>query len=232
MVQVRHADGSTTIETILQRYKDYRDAKPLLTAHLGEYCSYCENDIDEMNLSVEHIEPKELTKTTGDDYYEHDWDNYLVACTMCNSQKSNCHYLPADLHLPQRDNTFLCFVYLPGGVVIVNPNLVGESKRRAQNLMNLVKLGNFPPKCSAKDKRWQYRMQVWQTATEDLTDYKSGKITVDRVITDAKSNGFWSVWFTIFKGEDDVLKRLISDFEGTCASCFDANNHYKPIARF
>ncbi len=228
---VHHASGATRSETILQTYNCYRDAKPHLTAHLGEFCSYCENNIDEMNLAVEHIEPKELSKKTGKAYYEHDWDNYLLACTMCNSQKSTRHYLPSDLHLPQNNNTFLSFVYLPGGIVQVNPNLTGQSKQHAKNLMDLTKIGNWGRNCSPKDKRWQYRSRAWQVATDCLNEYKEGKITTNRVIESAKAQGFWSIWFTIFKGEDEVLKRLISDFEGTSASCFDANNHYQPVPR-
>lgn len=58
-----------------------------------------------------------------------------------------------------------------------------------------------------------------------------GAITEDDVITNAKLIGRWSVWFTVFKGIDCILRRLISDFPGTCASCFDENNHYEPVER-
>lgn len=30
---------------------------------------------------------------------------------------------------------------------------------------------------------------------------------------------------------DDVRKALIGGFEGTCAVCFDASDHYEPIPR-
>lgn len=52
-----------------------------------------------------------------------------------------------------------------------------------------------------------------------------------KICNTVKDKGQWSIWFTVFKGIDSVRARLISDFPGTCASCFDANNHYEPIER-
>lgn len=230
-VSVLHANGTRSVEIIRQRYNPYSAAKPHLVAHLGEYCLYCENKVEEMNLAVEHIEPKALTQTKENPDYEHDWDNFLLACVMCNSHKNTQHYLPSDLHLPQNNNTYLSLSYLPGGIVQVNPALTGISKTHAENLLKMTGLGLYGTQVKSKDKRWLRRSEVWERATEDLQDYKGNKIGVDRVITDAEVNGFWSIWFTIFNGEDAVLSRLISDFKGTSASCFDANNHYQPIPR-
>ena len=61
--------------------------------------------------------------------------------------------------------------------------------------------------------------------------YVARKWDEDDVISKAKDTGHWSVWFTVFAGSDAILSRLINDFKGTCRSCFDAENHYKPIPR-
>jgi hypothetical protein len=54
---------------------------------------------------------------------------------------------------------------------------------------------------------------------------------VEDVMDKAKLTGYWSVWFTAFEGIDAVRSRLISDFPGTCADCFDAAHHYAPVPR-
>jgi hypothetical protein len=40
-------------------YTNYQNAGPDLQACLGDYCSYCERQI-ETHLAVEHIQPKSL----------------------------------------------------------------------------------------------------------------------------------------------------------------------------
>lgn len=230
-VNVLYSDGTTKPHTIRYIYKEYGEAKGPLVANMGEYCSYCENNIDEADLTVEHIEPQSLSDTTKLPYYRHHWNNFLISCRLCNSVKSKKHYLPSETHLPHNNNTFLSLSYLTGGIVMVNPMLTGKSKQHAENLVMMTGLNRFGSNCSPKDKRWIYRNRVWNIALTDLQDYVNKKITVERVIKDAKAHGFWSVWFTLFKGQDLVLKRLITDFEGTCTTCFDASNHYEPISR-
>jgi hypothetical protein len=51
------------------------------------------------------------------------------------------------------------------------------------------------------------------------------------IIEIAKNTGCWSIWFTAFAGYDEIRKLLISEFSGTCSSCFDSENHYEPIPR-
>ena len=64
-------------------YAKYQDAGPDLQARLGDYCSYCERQI-ETNLAVEHIQPKSHVPALRTD-----WTNFLLGCVNCNSSKGN-----------------------------------------------------------------------------------------------------------------------------------------------
>jgi 5-methylcytosine-specific restriction endonuclease McrA len=63
-------------------YDKYEDAKPDLQNRIGRYCSYCERRVP-ASLAVEHVEAKinaqGLILT---------WENFLLACSNCNSTKS------------------------------------------------------------------------------------------------------------------------------------------------
>ena len=64
-----------------------------------------------------------------------------------------------------------------------------------------------------------------------LDKYKSGMADVEDTIELSKGYGHWSIWFTVFKGIDEVRKALIEFTPGTCADCFDSENHFEPVAR-
>lgn len=61
--------------------------------------------------------------------------------------------------------------------------------------------------------------------------YIAGSVDVYTIVDLVKGHGCWSIWFTVFKGHDEVRKALIEEFPGTAASCFDAQNHFEPICR-
>lgn len=136
-----------------------------------------------------------------------------------------------DFHWPHLNNTFLDFIYDETGRVKVNPALSGLSETRATNLYNLVCLGRDDMDATPKDYRWQRRYETWNKAVYAKKKYEDGKWNEDDIISKAKDTGYWLVWFTVFTGVDVILSRLISDFAGTCESCFDAGDHYKPIPR-
>jgi uncharacterized protein (TIGR02646 family) len=218
-------DGSTHV--VKAQYKPYRLAKGPLCMNFGEYCSYCEHPIDYRDLEVEHIQAQSLYPQRIPD-----WDNFLLSCSTCNGNdnKSNKDVVIGHCHLPHLNNTFLSLRYLDGGVVIVNPALTGQSKINAENLLELVGLDKSPAEAES-DKRWHYRQETWNLATRYLNKYINGEVSVDVIIDLAKAEGHWSIWFTVFANHDQVLEKLISDFPGTAADCFDANNHYRPIER-
>ena len=72
------------------RSRTNRDAAPQLQERLGDYCSYCERQI-ETHLAVEHIKPK-----SHDPGLRRAWNNFLLACTNCNSSKGGTPVNVAD----------------------------------------------------------------------------------------------------------------------------------------
>ncbi len=225
-IAYRDANDEVVHDTILRNYPTYRDAKPLLAANLGQYCSYCECRCNMANLEVEHIQPKGRSGSPAA------WDNFLLGCKICNTVKSE-KILETTCHWPHRNNTFMDFVYDKTGRIAVNSGIPRESQRNAQDLLDLLKLQRYPSedKPSNCDFRWRDRIEAWNIATSQLKAYRQKNLNVDDIIRLAQSIGHWSIWFTVFKDEDAVLEHLISDFSGTCANCFDADNHYAPIYR-
>lgn len=218
-------------ETVNGMYKPYRNAKPLLKANLGQYCSYCEAFYSYIrDLHVEHIQPKGLAQYA---HLEYSWSNFLLSCATCNGSdnKDTKDVVLLDVHLPHLNNTFLSLRYKKGGVVEVNPNLTGLSASHAHNLLSLVGLDKSPLTSKPGDKRWKKRSDDWDKAERYLKKYKCGQIDVDTIIDLIKACGGWSVWFTVFVGEDDVLARMIADFPGTSDTCFDSHNHFAPVPR-
>lgn len=214
-------DGSRRI--VNKKYSPYRDALEPLTANIGPYCSYCEHPIKQnSDREIEHIKLK--SKYPNLKTY---WGNFLLSCGTCNTKKATAVVKLYNTHLPHRNNTFLSFEYT-GGVVRVNPQLTGLSKTHAENLIKLVRLDE-PPSCT--DNRFFLRLEQWNIATRYLQDYKNNKKNVETIIDYVKVAGYWSIWFTVFKDYDIIRARLISDFNGTDAACFDKNNHYNPISR-
>jgi hypothetical protein len=63
--------------------KTYKLASRPLTTRLGPFCSFCESPVTGL-LEVEHIAPKAEYPT-----YSVIWENFLLACSACNTAKSN-----------------------------------------------------------------------------------------------------------------------------------------------
>ena len=219
-------------EQIREKYDPYQDAKKTLIENLGSYCSYCEKIRPLIEDSeVEHIAPKKRHSES-----ETKWENFLIGCNACNNkgakgEKSiiaDPEYIGA--HLPHLNNTFLSFKYEDLGFVKVNEDLPEESKKHAEQLFNLVKLGAYGSAATPADNRWKNRMEAWNTANIYLRKYKNDKCDVDTIILLAQK-GYWSVCFTVFKGYPEVRKALIERFPGTAQECFDPGNGYEPVPR-
>lgn len=213
--------------TIQEHYQNYGDAKFPLVSNICQYCSYCEGNEKIHSLEVEHM----AAKSQGGSPTA--WSNFLLCCKICNTTKG-IEIINDEYHWPHLNNTFYSFIYDETGRVKVNDNIPALSKVRAQNLLNLVKLQRYPGTDnlpSSKDFRWHYRFEAWNKAYRCKEQFLNGLITEDDIISNAKYTGQWSIWFTVFKGVDSVRSRLISDFPGTCAACFDRNNHYEPVER-
>lgn len=205
-------------EIVQERYSPYGKAKMPLLGNLGWYCSYCESPKTPDELAVEHVEPK---GANGD---ETAWDNFILSCRMCNSIKGRQVIHASEYHWPHKDNTYNDFIYTAGGVVLLNPNLSREEKEKAKKLFDLVKLGAYegsemlPTQC---DYRWKKRLETWTEAERLKNKMDAGTADVEEIIRMAKSLGYWSVWFTVFKENREVRRRLATDFLGTCVSYFE-----------
>lgn len=221
-----------TVHVISATYKPYQTAKAPLCATLGQYCVYCEAPFAyARSLDVEHILPKK--PGLGYTHLQYNWDNFLIGCPVCNVEgnKGIKVELPDNCHFPHLNNTYMSLKYDKGGVVTVNPDLTGKSHDKAMRLYQLVRLDKTPATSSPQDKRWQYRKKEWDIAERFRARYEDGRCDLDSLIDYVKVAGCWSIWFTVFEGCDEVRARLISDFPGTAAHCFDEDNHYSPIER-
>lgn len=228
-VLVYHNTNDEDVNLVIQGdYPKYGDAKNPLMANLGRYCSYCENDKDEEDLKVEHVAAKSKggSKTA--------WENFLLSCGVCNSVKGTKVIDGNTCHLPHLNNTFLSLVYEVGGRVKVNDALTGLSRRKASELYETLKLGRYPHENeipTERDSRWKNRLEVWNEAVDLRLKFEKQILTAESIVKRAREKGCWSVWFTVFKGCDELRKAMIEGFEGTCTTCFDAANHYEPVPR-
>jgi len=229
MRPVDKGDAPTDKQGNPKKYREYANARRDLVSRLGEYCSYCEMELD-TSLAVEHVKPK--THFPG---LELKWSNFLLACTNCNSTKGA---QPKDGNLdtyfwPHLDNTLLYFSYDNEGIVKVAQGLTPEQSRKAQNTIDLMGLDAKPDRQNYSDRRWLNRQEAWRDAQESKADLaEADSPQMRRQITKtAKAQGYWSIWMTVFSDDKDMLSRLINahHFPGTATSCFD--DDFQPKAR-
>lgn len=208
----------------------YQDAGPELRNRLGEYCSYCERQI-ETHLAVEHIQPKvhvpELSNT---------WSNLLLCCVHCNSCKADTAVIVDSYLWPDRDNTLRALDYVSGGIVEPNRTLPAVIQSKAQATIELSGLDKYPGNSrlerrpSSSDYRWLRRVHAWQLAERNrhlLTTNNSPEVR-ELIVETALARGMFSIWWTVFAGDADMRKRLRQAFTGTDPSCFDANEELQP----
>ncbi len=205
-------------------FAEYRDAFPELRSRLGPYCSYCERRIP-TQLAVEHIQGlQRYTNLAGR------WDNFLLGCVNCNSTKGDKDVRLHRFFLPDRDNTFAAFEYTPAGKVVPTASLDPAKKQMAENTLSLTGLDKRINKVTdangrlvAIDRVGQ-RMEVWLVAQEsrnDLEDRPSDALR-RQIVRTACASGFFSIWMTVFQGHAEIRSRLIVEFPGTAADCFDS----------
>src|ERR1035441_98128 len=138
-------------------YAHYREAAEDLKSRIGDYCSYCERQI-ETNLAVEHIQPKSLNAAL-----QTTWSNFLLGCVNCNSSKGDAPIVLANYYWPDTDNTLRAFEYTNGGLVRAQPALTQREQARAQTTIELTGLDKDPgnPDLSRRptssDIRWRRR---------------------------------------------------------------------------
>jgi uncharacterized protein (TIGR02646 family) len=206
-------------------YADYKDARDDLIDRMGDYCSYCEVALHSQ-VDVEHVLPKSLNPAL-----ELEWDNFLLACGNCNSIKGNKEVDLADFYWPDQDNTLRVFVYAQDQPpqIAADPAVDGD---RAQRTLELTGIDRLPghPRFSDRDRRWLKRFEAWSIALEvaELIQHNDSEAMRSLAVEVAKGRGFWSVWFTVFREDADMRRRLIADFQGTAADCFDDDANLIP----
>jgi len=206
-------------------FKDYSESRRYLIDKIGEYCSYCESRIL-TGLAVEHVQPK-----SSNPGLELKWDNFLLACTNCNSIKGAKNIELNDYVWPDADNTYELFSYDNSGIVKVKVSLDNDLKEKVEASIKLTGLDRLPPKGGsitwrkASDRRFEHRVQAWVTSHEHMSTYSIADVeTRKMIIPFVKSivlgEGFWSIWMTAFQEFPEVQQALIDSFSGTKAEYF------------
>lgn len=219
--------GNRPIDSVgkSKSFKEYQDARGDLIDRLGEYCSYCEMRIS-ASLAVEHCQPKSQHPEL-----ELEWDNFLLACTNCNSTKGKKDVILEDYYWVHIDNTFRAFIYLEGGRIRCNPGLTNKEKIKAEETIKLVGLDKISINDSERrDRRQNNRREAWDIAKRSWERLQTNNTNEmrDQIVDTAKAQGFWSVWMTVFKDDSDMLNRFIKAFPGTCKNCFDVSGNTIP----
>lgn len=229
MRPVIRGDVPTDSNGIAISFSDYAYARKDLIARLGEYCSYCEMQLD-ASLAVEHVKPKQPRGAqTVDLALALDWYNFLLACTNCNSTKGDKPIIVEEYLWPDQDNTFRALVYTEGGRINCHETLEIE---RAQRLVSLVGLDKEPDTATASDRRWLNRREAWDMAEQAKARLARCQIPemMEQIIDTIKAKGYWSIWMTVFNDQPNMLQRIINAHPGTDEGCFDVPS-YAAISR-
>ncbi len=209
-------------------YAKYQDAGPDLQERLGDYCSYCERQI-ETNLAIEHVQPKSHVPALRTN-----WSNFLLACVNCNSSKGDAPVNLVEHFWPDVDNTLRAFQYVRGGLVQPHAALAPPLVDKAQATIQLTGLdrdpGNSGREPTRADQRWLRRQQAWEKAERcRQTLAAQNTVQVRGLIVDvATGRGEFSVWWTVFADDVDMRRRLREAFLGTHAASFDVNEDLAP----
>ena len=211
-------------------YSEYRDAYQDLVDRIGDYCSYCERQI-ETHLAVEHIQPK-----SRDPQLRNEWSNFLLACVNCNSCKGNTDVDLTEFFWPDSDNTLLAFDYLEDGRLSQHPSLASGDRAIAQATIELFGLdrepGHIDPskRPTSSDIHWRRRQEAWQLAQKELNRLRNQDTENIRelIVKVATGRGLFSIWMKVFEDDSDMRNRLIRGFKGTAEDCFNSNGNAVP----
>ena len=211
-------------------YARYQDAGADLRERLGDYCSYCERQI-ETNFAVEHVQPKSVVPALSTN-----WANLLLGCVNCNSIKGDTPISLVDYFWPDADNTLRAFEYSPGGLIGPHPGLMPAMAVKAIATLQLTGLDRYPGNAGRQptesDQRWVRRLQTWQLAEKGRARLaiQDTAIVRELIVENAIARGMFSIWWTVFAGDVDIRRRLREAFIGTHGKSFDSNENLVPRA--
>lgn len=186
-------------------FTSYRQARHDLAERIGYYCSYCEMSVYN-SIEVEHIIP--MAKAGA----ELDWDNFLLSCKYCNTIKSDHFDHITDYLWPDRDNTDLAFEYNKAQVVSPAGGLNEKLSHIAKSTIRLTGLDRNPAgpaMPTASDTRWRSRKDAWEKARISYDNWRRAPgPPMAKVIAQCSLSGHYSIWQTVFKGEQQVLDEI------------------------
>lgn len=211
------------------QFNGWGEAKPYLIDNTGLFCHFCEMKLDN-TPAVEHVKPKALKHSPN---LQNHWANLMLICDYCNSRKTKAQIKLYDYYWPHKNNTFKALNMDMTGIIKVNDGLVSPQLDKAENIIELYGLDKTTDTAGGMDARLRARLEAMSKAINRLLEYQAGQATVQAIVDNASSSGFWSVWFRMFKNHPVVLNALLNDFHfrGTATACFDAANNYTPQDR-
>lgn len=213
-------------------FNDWQRAKPHLVERTGLYCHFCEMRVNNC-LAVEHIKARKDNPGLAND-----WNNFLLACTSCNSSKTSTKLVePYYQHYywPHLNNTLLAFVSPLVGpkaqLVTPRAGLSASQRSRAAATIALYGLDKRVTATGDSDNRYLERAKATKMAIDRRIEYMGGKATIPAIVDMAQTTGFFSVWLAVFNDIAAIKLALLNapDYKIDVAAWFDAN--LNPIPR-
>jgi hypothetical protein len=148
--------------------------------------------------------------------------------------------------MPHEHNLLHFIEILTGGVIQIKDGIADIDLQRVRAYINLVGLDRLPghPDYSDKDDRWDNRIKVYDIAMRQQHKYTQPvpATDVETIVDLARTNGYFSIWYTVFDAFDEVKEALICGitdhrghaiipFPGTHQLSFDIHNHYRTLSR-
>ncbi|KAB0514190.1 HNH endonuclease [Pseudomonas koreensis] len=191
-------------------FTDWSKARVHLVERTGQYCHLCEIQLP-MGLAVEHIKPKEIYKSLSNN-----WSNFLLICTSCNSRKKVSDPVRPyrfRYYWPHLNNTLMAFCTSLTGpdALLVKPHsgLSAAQLTRAEATIELYKLDQRLLASGEGDARYTRKAEIGSKAVRRYLEYKSAICTLDSILDNVLSDGFFSLWLEVFKNEKVVIDAIL-----------------------
>ncbi len=224
-------------------YQDWRD--DLLKAY-GPHCAYCNIRISGGPKPVDHI-----VAQVNSEVDPLDFSNLVLACSNCNTYKSDKEYNHTNHYLPTYHNTHIIFEYTvrfhsiytkrAACIPVPSTQLDEVQKAKAQTVIRIFKLDQVEREAgdddAHRDDRWLNRHLVYEAAQHQkrlwnvLTEENQRLAYIDCLKQTVNANGFFSIWYKEFEDIPRLLQVILEAFPNTALEAFDSQNGHLPIDR-